>query len=84
MAEISEFQLWPKIPLKLVIFPILKKLWDLKKVFSNLELEGQGRGIIMGLTLLLLLGSFYYIVTYWGDRIMTNTVAAVYLMHDKA
>ena len=28
----------------------MKKLWDLKKVFSNLELEGQGRGIIMGVT----------------------------------
>ena len=27
----------------------MKKLWDLKKVFSNLELEGQGRGIIMGI-----------------------------------
>ena len=45
-----------------------------KKVFSNLELEGQGRGITMGVTLPLLLGPFYYIATYWGDRIMTNTV----------
>ena len=34
-----------------------------KKVFSNLELEGQGRGIIMGVTRLLLLGPFYYIQT---------------------
>ena len=28
----------------------MKKLWDLKNVFSNLELEGQGLGIIMGVT----------------------------------
>ena len=41
----------------------MKKLGDLKKVFSNLELEGQGRGIIMGVTRLLLLGPFYYIQT---------------------
>ena len=41
----------------------MKKLWDLKKVFSNLELEGQGRGIIMGGTRLLLLGPFYTIQT---------------------
>ena len=26
----------------------MKNLWDLKKVLSNLELEGQGRGIING------------------------------------
>ena len=38
----------------------MKKLLDLKKVFNNLELEGQGKGIIMGVTRLLLLnfGSF--------------------------
>ena len=41
----------------------MKKLWDLKKVFSNLELEGQGRGIIMGVARLLLLGPFYTIQT---------------------
>ena len=41
----------------------MKKLWDLKKVFSNLELEGQGHGIIMGGTRLLLLGPFYTILT---------------------
>ena len=41
----------------------MKKLWDLKNVFSNLELEGQGRGIIMGVTGLLLLGPFYSIQT---------------------
>ena len=34
-----------------------------KKVFSNLELEGQGRGIIIGVTRLLLLGPFYTIQT---------------------
>ena len=39
----------------------MKKLWDLKKAFGNLELEGQGRGIIMGVTCLLLLGQFYTI-----------------------
>ena len=49
-----------------------------KKVFSNLEPEEQGRGIIMGVTLPLLLGSFYYIALYWGegDRIMRNTVSS--------
>ena len=41
----------------------MKKLWDLKNVFSNLELEGQGRDIIMGVTHLLLLGPFYTIQT---------------------
>ena len=39
----------------------MKKLWDLKKVLSYLELEGQGRGIIMGVTRPLLLGPFYYV-----------------------
>ena len=41
----------------------MKKLWDLKKGFSNLELEGQRHGIIMGVTRLLLLGQFYTIQT---------------------
>ena len=41
----------------------MKKLWDLKKLFSNLEPEGQGRGIIIGVTRLLLLGLFYTIQT---------------------
>ena len=41
----------------------MKKLWDLKKGFSNLELEGHGWGIIMGVTRLLLLGTFYNIQT---------------------
>ena len=33
------------------------------KVFINLELEGKGRGIFMGVTHLLLLGPFYFIQT---------------------
>ena len=37
------------------------KVLDLKKVFSNLEPEGQGRGIIKGVTRLLLLWPFYTI-----------------------
>ena len=37
----------------------MKKLWDLKKVLSYLELEGQGHGIIMEVTRPLLLGPFY-------------------------
>ena len=41
----------------------MKKFWDLKKGFSNLELEEQGWGIIMGVTRLLLLGPFYTIQT---------------------
>ena len=36
-----------------------KKLLDLEKVLSYLELEGQGRGIIMEVTRSLLLGPFY-------------------------
>ena len=42
-------------------FSIMKKLWELKNVLSNLEEEGQGQGIIMGVTRLLLLGPFYTI-----------------------
>ena len=37
-------------------------------------MEGEGLGIIMGVTRLLLLGPFYYIALYWGYRIMNNTV----------
>ena len=50
----------------------MKKLLDLKKVFNNLELEGQGRGIIMGVTCLLLLGQFYTIQTKTNKKIQTN------------
>ena len=39
------------------------KVLDFKKVFSNLETEGQGRDIIMGVTRLLFLGPFYSIQT---------------------
>ena len=45
-----------------------------KKGLSNLEMEGQGRGIIMGVTSPLLLGPFYYIALYWVCNNMTNTV----------
>ena len=44
----------------------MKKSWDLKIVLSNLEAEGQGHGIIIGVTRLLLLWPFYYIAPYWG------------------
>ena len=37
----------------------MKKLQDLKKVLSYLELEGQGRGIIMEVTRPHLLGPFF-------------------------
>ena len=56
-------------------FSTMKKLWDLKNVFSNLELEGQG--IIMGVTSLLLLGPFYSIQTnflYFFAHNCTSTV----------
>ena len=41
---------------------------------SYLELEGQGQGIIMGVTRLLLQGPFYYIALYWVCRYMNHTV----------
>ena len=44
----------------------MKKLWDLRKVLSTLEAEGQGCSIVMEVTRLLLLGSFYYISLYSG------------------
>ena len=43
-----------------------EKSMRFKKNLSNLEMEGQGRGIIMGMTGPLLLGLFYYIALYWG------------------
>ena len=42
-----------------------EKIIRFKKVLSNLEMEGQGFGIIMGVTHQLLLGPFYYIALYW-------------------
>ena len=35
-----------------------------KSPYSNLELEGQGRGIIMGATRPLVLGPFYYVLSH--------------------
>ena len=55
-------------------FSIMKKLWDLKKVFSYLELERQGRGTIMGVTRLLLLGPFYYVFSYVTPNIFAASV----------
>ena len=53
----------------------MKQARDLKIVLSNLEADGQGCGIIMGVTCLLLLGTFYYMVLYWGYiLVMNNTV----------
>ena len=61
IGEISEFQLGPMEKWPLVIFPLYTNFLNLKKGFSNLEPEGQGRRIIMGVTRLLLLGLFYTI-----------------------
>ena len=47
---------WPE-----VIIPLHTNFLKLKKGFSNLEPEGQGWRIIMGVTRLLLLGLFYTI-----------------------
>ena len=60
--KVKLLKLWPKTLLKLVIFPLWKS-YEIKKKSSvtYLEPEGQGRGIIMGVTRLLLLGPFYYI-----------------------
>ena len=52
----------------------MKKLSDLKKVLSYLELEGQGRGIIMGVTHPLLLGPFYYVFSYVTPNISAASV----------
>ena len=41
-SNISEYQFWPKIFLKLVIFPLWKKIWDLKK--SSLPWSHHGIG----------------------------------------
>ena len=55
----------------------MKKLRDLKKGLSKLEVEGQGRGIIMGVTRLLLLGPFYYIALYWGGIKLCHTLYVI-------
>ena len=43
-------------------------------MLSYLQPEEQGCGIIMEVTLLLLIGPFYYIALYWGYKIMKHTV----------
>ena len=53
----------------------MQKLLDLRKVLCYLELVGQGRGIIMGVTRLLFLGPFYYVFTKVGDIEPFNTVS---------
>ena len=60
-------------------FSIMKKLWDLKKVLSYLELEGQGRGIIMEVTHPLLLGSFYLVKWPVNPNILAASVLVLIL-----
>ena len=58
----SEFQLWP-----IHCSDTYWSFFHYEKIRkSNLQPEGQGCGIIMGVTSLLLLGPFYYIALYWG------------------
>ena len=52
-----------------------EKIIDLKKVLSYLELEGQVRGTIMGVTRPLLLGPFYYVFNYVTPNISSASVA---------
>ena len=52
----------------------MKKLWVLKKVLSYLELEGQGRGIIMEVTRPLLLGPFYLVKWSVNPNILAASV----------
>ena len=54
------------------IFNFETIILNLEKVFSNLEPEGQGGGIIMGVTRLLLLGPFYYIQTNFSILFCTR------------
>ena len=63
LLKLQNFNFDLKFLWNLSVFHHEPKVLDLKKVFSNLEPEGQGRGIIMGVTRLLLLRSFYYIQT---------------------
>ena len=55
----------------------MKKLLDLKKVLSDLELEQQGRGIIMEVTRPILLGSFYLVK--WPVNPNILAASAVYV-----
>ena len=52
---------------------------NLEKVFSNLEPEGQGGGIVMGVTPPLLLGPFYYIQTKFSILLCTRLYISDYL-----
>ena len=54
------------------IFNFETIILNLEKVFSNLEPEGKGGGIIMGVTRLLLLGPFYYIQTSFSILFCTR------------
>ena len=74
MLKFHNFNFDLKFLLNWSFFQYEPKVLDLKKVFSNLELEAQGRGITMGVTHQLLLGPFYYIALYWGIKIKTHTV----------
>ena len=59
------------------IFNFETIILNLEKVFSNLEPEGQGGGIIMGVTRLLLLGLFYYIQTNFSILFCTRLYTLV-------
>ena len=59
----------------------MKKLWDLKQGFSNLELQGQRHSIIMGVTRLLLLGQFYTIQTKRDQTFWRGVQAVCKLDH---
>ena len=48
-----------------------EKIMRFKKVLNNLEAKGQGLGIIMGVTLLLLLWPFYYIALYCTVNVLS-------------
>ena len=56
----------------------MKKLWDLKKLLSYLELEGQGCGIIMKVTRPLLLGPFYLVKWLVNPNILAASVPALF------
>ena len=60
-------------------FSIINKFLNLKKGFSNLEPEGGGRGIIMGVTRLLLLEPFYTIQTQKAQTFLGGVYAHSFL-----
>ena len=62
------------------IFNFETIILNLEKVFSNLEPEGQGGGIIMGVTRLLLLGPFYYIQTKFSILFCTRLYVLINLL----